>query len=84
MFQFQWSDNSVADVSNALGRELRSDFVATGGYGDVAAYVSYAHGDEKIEQIYGKNKLGRLAKLKKTWDPSNVFAYNNVLPTHYP
>ncbi|KAI0437383.1 hypothetical protein F4803DRAFT_566114 [Xylaria telfairii] len=77
-------DNSVANVSNALGRELRSDFVATGGYGDVAAYVSYAHGDEKLEQIYGKNKLARLAKLKKTWDPNNVFAYDNALPTHYP
>ncbi|KAI1502629.1 FAD-binding domain-containing protein [Biscogniauxia marginata] len=84
MFQFAWSDHGVADVSNALGRQLRSDFVATSGYDDISAYVSYAHGDERIEEIYGAKKLQRLAALKKAWDPNNAFAYNNALPTQYP
>jgi hypothetical protein len=65
--------------ANALGSELRSDFAATSGYDDLSVYVNYAHGDETLEQIYG-NKLGRLTQLKATWDPHNVFAYNNALP----
>ncbi|KAA8565447.1 hypothetical protein MFRU_006g00290 [Monilinia fructicola] len=76
--------SSVEGPSNALGLELRRDFAATSGYPDLSVYVNYAHGDEKIEQIYGSRKLPRLANLKKTWDPDNVFAFNNPLPTKYP
>lgn len=68
----------------ALAKELRTSFADTSGYPDLAVYVSYAHGDETLEQRYGADKLPRLAALKKKWDPSNVFAYNNALPTSYP
>lgn len=74
----------VEEAANALGRELRSEFAATSGYPDLSVYVSYAWGDETLEQIYGKEKLPRLAALKKKWDPDNVFRYNHALPTEYP
>lgn len=81
----------MADASAALGRELRTDFAATSGYqnesgleGGLAVYVNYAHGDESLESIYRADKLPRLAALKKTWDPDNVFAYHLALPTEYP
>ncbi|QSZ36199.1 hypothetical protein DSL72_007325 [Monilinia vaccinii-corymbosi] len=86
LIELTWetAGSSVAGPSNALGLELRRDFAATSGYPDLSVYVNYAHGDETIEQIYGARKLPRLARLKKTWDPDNVFAFNNPLPTKYP
>ncbi|KAI0116553.1 hypothetical protein GGR51DRAFT_546059 [Nemania sp. FL0031] len=72
------------DEAEELAREIRSDFAATSGYPELAVYVSYAHGDESLEQIYGSTKLPRLTALKKEWDPSNVFGFNNPIPTSYP
>ena len=77
-------DSTTANAATALSKELRKDVAATSGYGDVTIFVNYAHGDEKIENIYGKDKLPRLAQLKKTWDPSNVFSFNNKVPAKYP
>jgi hypothetical protein len=38
-------------------------------------------GPEETRAIYGDAKLGRLAVLKRTWDPDNVFHLNhNVAP----
>ncbi|KAI1495977.1 FAD-binding domain-containing protein [Biscogniauxia marginata] len=86
MFQMSWPSlgNPVEEVANALASELRQDIAATSGYPDLAVYVNYSHGDETIEQIYGKDKLPKLVQLKKAWDPSNVFKYSNALPTEYP
>ncbi|RYP20632.1 hypothetical protein DL765_002703 [Monosporascus sp. GIB2] len=86
MFQMSWPElgNPVEEAANALARELRRDFAATSGYPDLSVYVSYAHGDETVQQIYGKDKLPRLVALKRKWDPHNVFAYNNALPTKLP
>lgn len=89
MIQFTWdptSDSASAteEASNALGLELRNDFVATSGYDDLAVYVNYAHGDETLEQMYGANKLARLAQLKKQYDPNQRFRFNNPIPTSYP
>lgn len=62
-----WTErgSSIEEAANALGRKIRQDFAASSGYPDLAVYVSYAHGDETAEQIYGKDKLPRLALLKK-------------------
>lgn len=76
--------NPVEQAANDFAREMRSDLAATSGFSDLSVYVSYAHGDETLEQIYGKEKLPRLAALKRTWDPDNVFGFNNALPTEYP
>ncbi|KAJ8123625.1 hypothetical protein ONZ43_g474 [Nemania bipapillata] len=72
------------EPDSAFGNEIRSDLAATSGFDELAAYTNYAHGDEKLEQIYGKNKLPRLASLKAKYDPRNVFAFNNPLPSKYP
>ncbi|UKZ78455.1 hypothetical protein TrVFT333_006195 [Trichoderma virens FT-333] len=83
---FAWTagDDATAQASNKLGKELRNQFATTSGYSEKAIFVNYAHGDESIENIYGRRKLPRLAQLKKKYDPSNLFAYNHPLPTHYP
>ncbi|KAF2197103.1 FAD-dependent oxidase [Delitschia confertaspora ATCC 74209] len=79
MFQMSWVDPSATDVANMLGKDLRSLAATTSGYGGLTTYVSYAHGDEPLEQMYGAEKLARLQALKQRWDPKNVFAYNNAI-----
>ncbi|KAI1660864.1 FAD-binding domain-containing protein [Daldinia decipiens] len=81
---FDDRDSVTQSASIALGLELRDDLVATSGYPELTVFVNYAHGDEKLEQIYGRDKLARLADLKKIWDPNRIFSYNNGLPTQYP
>ncbi|KAF5688765.1 6-hydroxy-D-nicotine oxidase [Fusarium denticulatum] len=76
-----------SEMDNALaryGEEIRRDVAATSGYPEITTFVNYAHGDETLEQIYGKDKLARLTGLKKIWDPKEVFSFNNGLPTTYP
>ncbi|KAK7946574.1 uncharacterized protein PG986_010895 [Apiospora aurea] len=82
-----WSKGAsaaTAKAASALGHELREDLRATDGYPEPSVFVNYARGDEKLEEIYGRQNLPRLAKLKKQWDPHGFFSFNNALPTRYP
>ncbi|KAI1377703.1 FAD-binding domain-containing protein [Hypoxylon crocopeplum] len=83
---FTWSegDNATARAAQELGQKLRSKFAATSGYKSPTVFINYARGDEGLEHIYGREKLPRLAQLKKAWDPKKIFRYNNGLPTQYP
>ncbi|KAK7755871.1 hypothetical protein SLS62_002158 [Diatrype stigma] len=83
MLQMTWDKpgDPVEDVINTFAREMRQDFAAESGYPDLSVYVSYAHGDETLEQIYGKDKLPRLASLKKLWDPDNMVRNNSLAQT---
>jgi hypothetical protein len=45
-------------------------------------YVNYANGDEPKPELYGyDNRLDRLTKLKKIWDPLNRFGFYNPIVT---
>ena len=78
-------DKATEDAAKSLAADLRKKVAASSGYDDVKTFVNYAHGDEKIENVYGEDNLPRLAKLKNTWDSSNVFRFNNhPLPLKYP
>ena len=74
----------AAEAGTQLGSELRNSWASTSGYPELSVYINYARGDEKLSQLYGADKLPRLAALKRKWDPNNVFGFNNVLPTSYP
>ncbi|KAI1350305.1 Glucooligosaccharide oxidase [Xylaria sp. FL0043] len=82
LLQFTWDQahSAVQTPSTQLALELRQDFAATSGYGNLTVYVNYAHGDETSEQIYRADKLPRLTQLKRKWDPDNVFRFSNALP----
>lgn len=56
--------------------EVRGRYDATNGFGEPRMYVSYAHGDESQDVVYGKRKLDRLRALKKKWDPKGAFSFN--------
>lgn len=72
---FDWMHSARARLATRSGYT---------GYDGLRTYVNYAQGTEQLEQIYGADKLPRLAALKRKWDPSNVFRYMNPLPTQYP
>lgn len=80
---FDGGDAVTQNASIALGLELRDELVVDSGYAQLTVFINYAHGDENLEQIYGSDKLPRLAALKKTWDPNSIFSYNNGIPTDY-
>ncbi|KAK9425261.1 putative FAD-binding PCMH-type domain-containing protein [Seiridium unicorne] len=77
------ANSQAAKVGSKLASELRNEWVKTSGYPELTVYLNYAHGDEKLWQIYGRDKLPTLAALKKKWDPTNVFGFNNPIPTQY-
>jgi FAD/FMN-containing dehydrogenase len=57
-------------------------FTALHPYSAGGAYVNFMmeEGDERIRATYGKN-YDRLAKIKKRYDPSNLFHVNqNIKP----
>ncbi|CAH0054697.1 unnamed protein product, partial [Clonostachys solani] len=91
IFLFQWEktnghglDTDALEVSTLLGQSFQDAFAKTSEYHQLSAYVSYSHGDESLEQVFGRENLPRLAALKKKWDSQNAFAYSHVLPTEYP
>jgi hypothetical protein len=80
------SNQTLVNAGDSFARGLQSKWNVTSGYAAEggATYINYASGSESLEARYGADKLPKLAALKKKWDPSNVFAYNNALPTSYP
>ncbi|OJI98007.1 hypothetical protein ASPVEDRAFT_49867 [Aspergillus versicolor CBS 583.65] len=77
-------DDGARDAAAATAQAIREELAATSGYGGLAVYLNYAHGDETIEEVYSERKLPRLAELKRMYDPDNVFRYYHALPTAYP
>jgi len=75
-----WSDTADDDRERAWVRDgmalVESDAIV-GKYANENADV----GPDETRAIYGDAKLARLAALKRTWDPDNVFRLNhNVEP----
>ncbi|KAI0147393.1 Glucooligosaccharide oxidase [Xylariaceae sp. FL1272] len=68
------ADEETQQAGAEAAFNIRSAFAETSGYDGLAVYVSYAHGDETLEEMYGSN-LPRLLELKKKWDPKNLFRF---------
>ncbi|KAI1170035.1 hypothetical protein F4777DRAFT_592257 [Nemania sp. FL0916] len=82
IINFTWleKNQTSATAVQKLARKIRQGFVDTSGYPGLSVYVNYAYGDESLDQIYGKENLPRLVRLKKTWDPNGIFRFSNQLP----
>ncbi|KAI1083648.1 Glucooligosaccharide oxidase [Whalleya microplaca] len=80
LISFGFNSTETQQAGEEAAEAVRSDFVKTSGYDGLAVYVSYGHGDETLEQLFGSN-LPRLTQLKNEWDPDNVFRFYHALPT---
>jgi hypothetical protein len=74
---WEMGDKATAEAAKSLAVELRKEVAASSGFENVTILPNYAHGDEKIENVYGEDNLPRLTELKKKWDSSNLFKINN-------
>ncbi|GLI81488.1 hypothetical protein PoHVEF18_009869 [Penicillium ochrochloron] len=84
LLEFKYTDAELDGIVDGYARMIRDVIVRTAGTAGLNVYVSYSHGDETLEEIYGEQKLGRLAKLKKRIDPEGLFDAYHALPTAYP
>jgi FAD/FMN-containing dehydrogenase len=74
----RWIDPTDDDLNLAWARGLRTAMepFSTGG-----AYVNFLGlGDDRVKASYDPERYGRLAGLKETWDPANVFHLNQNVP----
>jgi FAD/FMN-containing dehydrogenase len=74
-----WDDPSIDDAQLAWARDamrMVERFGAAGAYANALSDV----GDEVARTIYGDAKYERLRRLKREWDPDNVFRLNQNIP----
>jgi FAD/FMN-containing dehydrogenase len=75
-----WEDPTLDEACPAWTRQTMAVVAPDASPGRYANGISAA-GPEETRTIYGDAKLARLAGLKRTWDPDNVFRVNhNVAP----
>jgi FAD/FMN-containing dehydrogenase len=75
-----WDDPAEDEQHIALTREA---WEALSSFARPAVYVNDLGPDaaERVGEVYGSQKLERLAALKRRWDPDNVFHLNaNIAP----
>ncbi|KAL4884469.1 hypothetical protein BJY04DRAFT_215436 [Aspergillus karnatakaensis] len=77
-------DEEPKAASQGMAKRLRATLAETSGYDGLAVYVNYAKGDETLEQIYGAEKLPKLARLKGKYDPENIFRFHHAIPSAHP
>jgi FAD/FMN-containing dehydrogenase len=75
----RWADAATDTAQIGWAKDLSSAIepATTGG-----SYVNFMSvGDDRVAATYGEAKYERLARLKETWDPSNLFRLNqNIRP----
>ena len=77
-------DTYLDQVTQNFLVQSRKLFQPTSGYKNLTLYLNYANGDEGPEVWYSPAKLPRLAALKRKYDPTEQFSYNQPVPLHYP
>ncbi|KAH8651245.1 hypothetical protein BX600DRAFT_441681 [Xylariales sp. PMI_506] len=74
-----YSNPSRHEVTREVGEKFRN--VMNGGEHNPLLYPNLATGDETVEKLYGDGeKLEKLRRLKKQYDPNNVFSH--YIPIH--
>ena len=75
-----WEDPADTDRNVEWARAFRRDIAR---YTNGGVYLNFVgdEGQDRVRAAYGDEKYGRLATLKREWDPGNVFRGNhNVRP----
>ena len=61
-------------------QSVRAKFQKTSGFEDLSVHVNFAHGDEGPEVWYHQRKMDNLTRLKREWDPDQLFSWFNPIP----
>ena len=75
----RWTDPATDEAQIGWARDL---YAAAEPFSTGGTYVNFlSAGDDRVAAAYGSDKVERLARVKETWDPTNVFRLNqNVRP----
>jgi FAD/FMN-containing dehydrogenase len=75
----RWIEPGDDELNLGWARDLRS---AMEPFGTGGAYANFLGlGDDRVRAAYDPERYARLAGLKRTWDPDNLFHLNqNILP----
>ena len=76
-----WEDPADDDVQIAWARRVTDDLEASSFTG--AGYGNYAPIDEtadRVRRAFGDERFERLARVKRRYDPDNVFRFNHNIP----
>jgi len=74
-----WSDPADTERNIAYTREIAD---AMKPWTTGRAYLNFIgdEGRDRVEDAFGPEKFKRLQKLKKEWDPTNLFRHNQNIP----
>ena len=76
----RWPDPAMADDSIAWTRKLWTDMEPYG-KGVYVNYLGFGESQDRVRAAYGEQKYARLVALKRQYDPTNLFRYNqNIVP----
>ncbi|CAG8198446.1 unnamed protein product [Penicillium salamii] len=77
-----YTDDSVAEPLDDFIRSWRDKFAASSGYDDMHVYQNYAHDDEPLSALYGKEQWRheRLTEIKNSYDPHGFFNGYHAVP----
>jgi FAD/FMN-containing dehydrogenase len=75
----RWTDPTTDEAQIEWARDL---YMAAEPFSTGGTYVNFlSAGDDRVAAAYGSDNYERLARLKETWDPTNVFRLNqNIRP----
>ncbi|CAN8102492.1 unnamed protein product [Discula destructiva] len=79
LWGYNYANDSIDAQVNEFASSARTAFQATSGFDDLELYMTYAHGDEG-PQVWYREKLAQLKKLKGKWDPKGLFDFFNAVP----
>ena len=76
-------DRALDNEAAKYGKRMR-DAIADAAGQKLNAYVNYAVGDERLEEIYGHEswRLEKLMRLKREYDPEGRFGSYNPIPQY--
>jgi fumiquinazoline A oxidase len=75
-----YEDTTKDTIVDDLWKSIRHNISKSDGFEALSVYVNFAHGDEPTTAWYSERKLEKLSKLKRTWDPKEVFSFYNPIP----
>ncbi|KAH8799826.1 hypothetical protein F5884DRAFT_848014 [Xylogone sp. PMI_703] len=78
-----YANPALDGTVDAFMRDARAKFHKTSGFEDLSVHVNFAHGDEGPEVWYQPRKLANLTRLKKEWDPEQLFSWFNPVPLNW-